>query len=48
MTTPTPASRRAVPGPPTRHQLALMIWLAVLPTLKVLNLALSGVLARTS
>jgi antibiotic biosynthesis monooxygenase (ABM) superfamily enzyme len=26
--------------PPTRHQLALMIWLAVFPTLTVLNLAL--------
>ncbi len=38
---PTPAP---VP-PPTRHQLALMIWLAVLPTLTVLNLALSNLLA---
>ncbi len=28
------------PGPPTKHQLALMIWLAVFPTLTVLNLAL--------
>lgn len=39
---PTPASsspNRAV-GPPTKHQLALMIWLAVFPTLLVLNLAL--------
>ena len=26
MTTPTPSSRAAVPGPPTKHQLALMIW----------------------
>ena len=26
--------------PPSRHQLALMIWLAVFPTLTVLNLAL--------
>ena len=34
----------AVP-PPSRHQLALMIWLAALPTLTVLNLALSSVLA---
>ena len=33
MNTPTP-------GPPSRHQLALMIWLAVFPTLTVLNLAL--------
>ena len=27
-------------GPPTKHQLALMIWLAVFPTLLILNLAL--------
>ncbi|UQX87073.1 hypothetical protein M6D93_12245 [Jatrophihabitans telluris] len=27
-------------GPPSKHQLALMIWLAVFPTLTVLNLAL--------
>ncbi|MFC7530819.1 hypothetical protein [Actinoplanes sp. GCM10030250] len=27
-------------GPPTKHQLAVMIWLAVFPTLTVLNLAL--------
>jgi antibiotic biosynthesis monooxygenase (ABM) superfamily enzyme len=26
--------------PPTKHQLALMIWLAVFPTLTVLNLVL--------
>ena len=32
---------RAVP-PPTKHQLALMIWLAVFPTLTVLNLTLGG------
>ena len=32
---------RAVP-PPTKHQLALMIWLAVFPTLSVLNLTLGG------
>ena len=31
-------------GPPTRHQLALMIWVAVFPTLTVLNLLLAGVL----
>jgi antibiotic biosynthesis monooxygenase (ABM) superfamily enzyme len=38
---PTPSTRRpGVPGPPTKHQLALMIWLAVFPTLTVLNLAL--------
>jgi hypothetical protein len=28
------------PGPPTKHQLAFMIWLAVFPTLTVLNLLL--------
>ena len=27
-------------GPPTKHQLALMIWLCVFPTLTVINLAL--------
>jgi antibiotic biosynthesis monooxygenase (ABM) superfamily enzyme len=31
---------RPVTGPPGKHQLALMIWLAVFPTLTVLNLAL--------
>ena len=31
--------------PPSRHQLALMIWVAVLPTLTVLNLVLGSVLA---
>jgi antibiotic biosynthesis monooxygenase (ABM) superfamily enzyme len=35
---PTPAPAR--PGPPTKHQLAVMIWLAVFPTLTALNLAL--------
>jgi antibiotic biosynthesis monooxygenase (ABM) superfamily enzyme len=28
------------PAPPSKHQLALMIWLAVFPTLTALNLAL--------
>jgi antibiotic biosynthesis monooxygenase (ABM) superfamily enzyme len=31
--------------PPSKHQLALMIWLAVVPTLVVLNLSLGQVLA---
>jgi len=31
--------------PPTKHQLALMIWIAVFPTLTVINLALGGLLA---
>jgi antibiotic biosynthesis monooxygenase (ABM) superfamily enzyme len=44
MTTATPdhglSPRPVPPGPPTKHQLALMIWVAVFPTLTVLNLAL--------
>jgi antibiotic biosynthesis monooxygenase (ABM) superfamily enzyme len=48
MTTPPPNPtppgnpRPAATGPPSKHQLALMIWLAVFPTLTVLNLALGG------
>ncbi len=30
--------------PPSKHQLALMIWIAVFPTLSVLNVTLSGAL----
>ena len=33
----------AAVSPPSRHQLAGMIWLAVFPTLTVLNVALRGV-----
>lgn len=46
MTTPPPrhnAIPNSIPGksgPPSKHQLALMIWLAVFPTLLVLNLIL--------
>lgn len=29
------------PGPPTKHQLAVMIWIAVFPTLTTLNLVLA-------
>jgi antibiotic biosynthesis monooxygenase (ABM) superfamily enzyme len=40
--TPSPATTSAPPsprvGPPSKHQLALMIWLAVFPTLTVINL----------
>ena len=32
--------RPAQVGPPSKHQLAVMIWLAVFPTLTLLNLAL--------
>jgi antibiotic biosynthesis monooxygenase (ABM) superfamily enzyme len=38
-TGPAPTARLRV-GPPTKHQLALMIWLAVFPTLTVINLTL--------
>ena len=33
-------------GPPNKHQLALMIWLAVFPTLTVLNLTLGTWLSQ--
>ena len=44
MTTPFPPPTSLLPvvGPPTTHQLAAMIWLAVFPTLTALNLALGG------
>ena len=38
---------RPVP-PPSRHQLALMIWLAVFPTLTVLNVTFGDRLASMS
>ena len=43
-----PSPRPAPVGPPSKHQLALMIWLAVFPTLTVLNLALGDWLATLS
>ena len=36
------------PSPPSKHQLALMIWLAVFPTLTFLNLALGDWLGTLS
>jgi antibiotic biosynthesis monooxygenase (ABM) superfamily enzyme len=39
---------RTPPAPPSKHQLALMIWLAVFPTLTVLNLALGDWLRTLS
>lgn len=40
-----PNAHRSTPlPPPTRHQLALMIWVAVFPTLTVLNLLLGDLL----
>ena len=52
MTTPSPHQRptsnvaRGTLGPPSKHQLALMIWLAVFPTLVALNLILGDVLQK--
>jgi antibiotic biosynthesis monooxygenase (ABM) superfamily enzyme len=41
------AAHRSTPlPPPTKHQLALMIWVAVFPTLTVLNLLLGDLLAE--
>ncbi|KRE55450.1 hypothetical protein [Phycicoccus sp. Soil748] len=42
--TPAPTTTAAPPrtAPPTKHQLALMIWLCVFPTLTVINLTLGG------
>ncbi len=37
---PDTASASVRPAPPSTHQLALMIWLAVFPTLTALDLAL--------
>lgn len=42
-----PADTRPV-GPPTKHQLALMIWIAVFPTLTALNLLLGDWLSDLS
>jgi antibiotic biosynthesis monooxygenase (ABM) superfamily enzyme len=38
----------AAPSPPSRHQLALMIWLCVFPTLTVINLVLGDWLRTLS
>ena len=43
---PAPTSRAEAPGPPSKHQLALMIWLAVVPTLIALNASLSESLSE--
>jgi len=41
----TPTTTRIAPSPPTKHQLAIMIWVAVFPTLTVLNLAFGELLS---
>ena len=38
------AGRRTSIAPPTKHQLAVMIWVAVFPTLTLLNLTLGPAL----
>ena len=45
---PVPAAAPPRVGPPTKHQLALMIWLSVFPTLTVINLALGDWLTTLS
>ena len=47
MTDTTETGPSRIP-PPTRHQLALMIWLAVFPTLTLLNVTLGDELASMS
>ena len=48
--TSNPQVARPIPvvGPPTKHQLALMIWIAVFPTLTVLNLTIGPSLKDTN
>ena len=45
MSNPQTAHRANPIPPPTKHQLALMIWIAVFPTLTVLNLLFGDTLA---
>lgn len=46
----TNPTARPVPvlGPPSKHQLALMIWIAVFPTLTVINLTIGPYLKDTN
>ncbi len=39
-TAPATAPAKGTVGPPSKHQLAVMIWVAVFPTLTVLNLTI--------
>lgn len=41
---PTAPHTGQAPPPPNKHQLALMIWIAVFPTLTVINLAFGDLL----
>jgi antibiotic biosynthesis monooxygenase (ABM) superfamily enzyme len=47
MSTDAPNRQPPAVPPPSKHQLALMIWVAVLPTLIALNLGLGSLLAGT-
>src|SRR5207237_8883279 len=42
MTTHATSTQPSPVRPPSKHQLALMIWVAVFPTLTVLNLTIGG------
>ena len=42
---PTAATAKPPVGPPSKHQLAVMVWVAVFPTLTVLNLTIGPWLA---
>ena len=48
MSNHTTAAHPAPVTPPNKHQLALMIWLAVFPTLTIINLALGDWLKTLS
>lgn len=48
MSTTTPAAATQPVAAPSRHQLALMIWLAVFPTLTLLNLTVGSLLQDTN
>jgi antibiotic biosynthesis monooxygenase (ABM) superfamily enzyme len=50
MTSPTSTKPHSQPHskPPSKHQFALMIWLAVFPTLVILNLTLGNLLHPAS
>lgn len=43
----TPSAVTTTAKPPTKHELALMIWVAVFPTLTVLNLLFGSLLDST-
>jgi antibiotic biosynthesis monooxygenase (ABM) superfamily enzyme len=48
MTSPTPKRHPVTIPPPSKHHLSIMIWLAVFPTLTVINLALGDWLKTLS